>query len=233
MDISILTTGITVSTGQVESHGLICNVMPVQTTSMKKQKQLLTICLSEKAERLCISAMLWVVLQLRQTAGSAMRPRSTSTRVLNAHTWQRKNASCISGISWEVRITIPLIVMSWSISESKQEMMMMMWPVDSFINEHRATVTCRVSYLQGWARACFWFSGRCRDALESDAPTQSQGNDQRRAHWRPYRKWGWLPVRTRVTDFQYLVISQSDDIMNYRFMFLKKPLLLTKDYLFV
>lgn len=120
MDISILTTGMMVSTSQVESHGLIYNIMPVQTTCMKKHKQL-TICLSEKAERLCISAMLWVVLQLRQTAGSAMRPRSTSTRVLNAHTWQRKNASCISGISWEVRITIPLIVMSWSISERKRD----------------------------------------------------------------------------------------------------------------
>lgn len=82
MDISILNTDMT---SQVESHGLIYNVMPSQTTSMKTQKQL-TICLSEKAERLCISAMLWVVLQLRQTAGSAMRPRSTSTRVLNAHT---------------------------------------------------------------------------------------------------------------------------------------------------
>lgn len=168
-------------------------------TKKSQQQQLPTICLSEKAERLCTSAMLCVVLQLRQTAGSAMRPRSTSTRVLNAHTWQRKNASCISGISWEVRITIPLIVMSWSMSERKPETMML-WRALSFISKHRPAGW--VSYLQGWARACFWFSRRCRDAPGSDAPTQSLGNVQRRAHWRPYRKWGWLPVRIWVKDFQ-------------------------------
>lgn len=59
-----------------------------------------------------MSARLWVLLQWRHTAGSAMRPRSTSTRVLNAHTWHWKNASCISGISCDVRITMPLMVIS-------------------------------------------------------------------------------------------------------------------------
>lgn len=81
----------------------------------------LTICLSENMERLCTSAKLCVVLQFLHTAGSAMRPRSTSTRVLKAQTWQRKNASCISGMSWDVRITMPLMVMSWSMSEREME----------------------------------------------------------------------------------------------------------------
>lgn len=88
----------------------------VSNLSHYQPHQTLTICLSEKTERLWMSARLWVVLQLRQTAGSAMRPRSTSTRVLKAHTWHWKKASCISGMSCEVRITMPLIVISWSMS---------------------------------------------------------------------------------------------------------------------
>lgn len=45
-----------------------------------------------------------------------MRPRSISTRAVWAHTWHWKKASCISGISWDVLITMPLMAMSWSMS---------------------------------------------------------------------------------------------------------------------
>ena len=76
----------------------------------------LTICLSENCERLWIRAMLCLVWQERHTAGSAIRPLSISTVMVNAQTWQRKKASLISGMSWEVRITMPLIVTSWSMS---------------------------------------------------------------------------------------------------------------------
>ncbi|KAL0599443.1 putative uncharacterized protein CCDC28A-AS1 [Plecturocebus cupreus] len=38
-----------------------------------------------------------------------MRPRSISTRIVWAHTWHWKKASCISGISWDVLITMPLM----------------------------------------------------------------------------------------------------------------------------
>lgn len=60
--------------------------------------------------------MLWVVWQCAHVQGSAMRPRSISTRVVWAHTWHWKKASCISGISCDVLMTMPLMVMSWSMS---------------------------------------------------------------------------------------------------------------------
>lgn len=71
-----------------------------------------TICLSENTERLWMRAMLWLVWQRSHTQGSAMRPRSISTRAVWAHTWHWKKASCISGISWDVLITMPLMAMS-------------------------------------------------------------------------------------------------------------------------
>lgn len=80
-----------------------------------------TICLSEKTERLWMSAMLWLVWQRSHTQGSAMRPRSISTRAVWAHTWHWKKASCISGISWDVLITMPLMAMSWSMSARRGE----------------------------------------------------------------------------------------------------------------
>lgn len=80
-----------------------------------------TICLSENTERLWISAMLWVVWQRSQTQGSAMRPRSISTWAVWAHTWHWKKASCISGMSWDVLITMPLMAMSWSMSARRRE----------------------------------------------------------------------------------------------------------------
>lgn len=80
-----------------------------------------TICLSENTERLWISAMLWVVWQRSHTQGSAMRPRSISTWAVWAHTWHWKKASCISGISWDVLITMPLMAMSWSMSGRRRE----------------------------------------------------------------------------------------------------------------
>lgn len=76
----------------------------------------LTICLSVNCDRLWIRVKQWFVLQLVQSVGSAIRPLSISTDVVREHTIHLKNDSRISGIMLLVRITIPLIVISWSIS---------------------------------------------------------------------------------------------------------------------
>jgi hypothetical protein len=55
---------------------------------------------------------LWLVLQCVHKVGSAILPLSTSTVADWWHTEQRKKASHISGMRFEVRITMPLIVIS-------------------------------------------------------------------------------------------------------------------------
>ena len=52
------------------------------------------------------------MLQLGQSVGSAMRPFCTSTLASERQTEQRKNASDSSGTRCDVRITIPVIVIS-------------------------------------------------------------------------------------------------------------------------
>lgn len=74
------------------------------------------ICLSVNWDLLCTNVKQWLVLQLEHSVGSVMRPLSISTVVVNWQTMHLKKASLISGIIFEVRITIPLIVISWSIS---------------------------------------------------------------------------------------------------------------------
>lgn len=78
-----------------------------------------TICLSVNCERLWTRLKQWLVLQLGHNVGSAMRPRSISTAVVFAQTMHLKNASLISGIMFDVRITMPLTVISWSISANR------------------------------------------------------------------------------------------------------------------
>ena len=81
----------------------------------------LTICLSLKSDRLWISWNEWLVWQLRHSVGSAMRPRSISTISVERQMWHWKKASRISGKIPDVRITIPAMVMSWSISSGLSE----------------------------------------------------------------------------------------------------------------
>lgn len=78
-----------------------------------------TICLSVNCERLWMRLKQWLVLQLGHNVGSGMRPRSISTAVMNAQTMHLKKASLISGIMFDVRITMPLTVISWSISVNR------------------------------------------------------------------------------------------------------------------
>ena len=55
----------------------------------------LTICLSVKEDRLCISVMVYLALQCAQTVGSAIRPLSISTVVVEWQTAHSKNAEII------------------------------------------------------------------------------------------------------------------------------------------
>lgn len=87
------------------------NCMPLPGDSCS-----LIICLSVNWERLWTKVKQWFVLQLVQRVGSVMRPLSISTVVVNEQTIHLKKASRISGIILDVRMTIPLIVISWSIS---------------------------------------------------------------------------------------------------------------------
>ena len=71
-------------------------------------------CLSENSERLWMRVKQWLVLQLVHTLGSGMRPRSSSVVVVDLHTEHLNNASRISGMMLDERITIPDMVISWS-----------------------------------------------------------------------------------------------------------------------
>ncbi len=62
----------------------------------------------------------WFVLQFGQRVGSVMRPLSISEVDVFLQTVHWKNPSRISGMRDEVLMTIPLIVISWSISETKK-----------------------------------------------------------------------------------------------------------------
>ena len=72
----------------------------------------LIICLSQNPDLLWTREKEWLVLQWVQRVGSAIRPRSTSTAAVNWQTEHLNSASDISGISGEVRITMPVMVIS-------------------------------------------------------------------------------------------------------------------------